>query len=225
MNAKGMKVIITGATGMVGEGVLDICLKNNQVDEILIINRKSVGFQHPKLKEIIHSDFFDFHSLENELSGYDACFFCLGVSSIGKSKEEYYKLTYTLTLNFAEILSTLNSNMTFCYVSGQGTDSNEKSKSHWAVVKGKTENELMKLPFKQVFAYRPGFIKPIRGLKNAHSFYKYINWLFPLGKKLFPAGFNSLEEIGLSMVNVSVSGYSSKVLNGKDISLTAGYKL
>src|SRR5260221_14175957 len=140
-----LKVIITGATGMVGEGVLHECLLHPMVEEVLIINRKPYGIVHPKLKEIIHSDFFDISAIESRLIGYNACFFCLGVSSIGMKEPEYYRLTYTLTINFAQTLSKLNRDMTFCYVSGSGTDSSEKGKSMWARVKGKTENELMKL--------------------------------------------------------------------------------
>lgn len=180
-------IIITGATGMVGEGVLMQCLNSPEIDGVLVINRKPCGYTHPKLKEIIHADFFDFSPIENQLSGYNACFFCLGITSVGVDSDTYYKMTYTLTMHVAETLSKLNDGMTFCYVSGGGTNANGRLK--WAQVKGKTENDLMKLPFKQVFNFRPGFIKPLPGQKYAHKFYTYINWLFPVGRAIYPGGF------------------------------------
>ncbi len=212
-----IRAIITGVTGMVGEGVLHECLKHPQVVSVLVINRKPCGVSHPKLKEIIHYDFYDFSSIEDQLSGYNACYFCLGVTSIGKEEEEYYKLTYTLTMSLARPLSKLNPEMSFCYVSGASTDSTEKGRTMWARVKGKTENDLMKLPFKKVVAFRPGFIKPTKGLKHAHSFYRYINWLYPLGRVLFPNGFCTLKEIGLAMIHTMNIEESRKVLEGKDI--------
>ncbi len=217
MDKNKIRGIITGATGMVGEGVLHECLLHPQVEAVLVINRKPCGYTHSKLKEIIHSDFFDFSSIENQLVGYNACFFCLGVSSIGLKEDAYYKLTYTLTLHIAETLSKLNTGMTFCYVSGAGTDSSEKGGSMWARVKGKTENDLMKLPFKQVFAFRPGFIKPTKGLKNTLKYYRYVSWLFPIGRALFPYGFCTLKDLGLSMIHIVNNGYKKKVIEGKDI--------
>lgn len=218
---KELKVIVTGSTGMVGEGVLHRCLINNNVSEVLVINRKPCGVSHPKLKEIIHTNFYDFSPIANSLKEYNACFFCLGISSLGISEEEYYKITYTLPMHLAGILAGINPEMTFTYVSGMGTNSSEKGGSHWSRVKGKTENDLKKLPFKQVFAYRPGFIKPISGLKNAHPYYRYINWLFPIGKAISSNAFISLSEIGDSMIAVSLYGYKDFILNGKEISETA----
>ena len=215
-----LRVIITGATGMVGEGVMHECLQHPDVEAVLLINRKSMGITHPKLKEIIHGDFFDLSAIEYELSGYNACYFCLGVTSVGIKAEEYYKLTYTLTMHVGKTLSKLNPDMTFCYISGAGTDSKEKGKG-WAAVKGKTENDLMKLPFKQTFGFRPGFIKPIKGLSNTHSFYKYINWLFPIGRALYPSGFVTLQELAHAMINITQDGYSKQVIEGKDIILLA----
>src|SRR5512133_1123004 len=148
----GIKAIVFGATGMVGEGVLHEALKHPAVDAVLVIGRRSCGVDHPKLKEIIHKDFFDYSSIENQLRGYNACFFCLGVSSIGMKEDEYRRLTYDLTMAAAIALSRLNPDMVFCYVSGAGTDSSEQGRSMWARVKGKTENDLMKLPFKAVYA-------------------------------------------------------------------------
>ena len=157
---------------MVGEGVLHMCLQDPSIEKVLVINRRSVEVEHPKLKEIIHTNFYDISPIEDKLSGYDACFFCLGISSLAVNAEEYYKITYTLTMHVAETMVKHNPEMTFIYVSGQGTDSSEKGRSRWARVKGKTENDLMKLPFKQVYAYRPGFMKPIEGLRHSNPYYK-----------------------------------------------------
>jgi hypothetical protein len=217
MSQTKIRVIITGTTGMVGEGVLHECLKDAQVEAVLVINRKACNIKHPKLKEIIHQDFFELSPIENQLTGYNACFFCLGVSSVGMKEATYYKLTYTLTLHVAETLSKLNTDMTFCYISGAGTDSSEKGRSMWARIKGKTENDLMKLPFKQVFAFRPLFIKPTKGLQYAHKFYRYIGWLYPIGRALYPGVFCTLTEIGLAMIHSVNLNNVRKVLKGKDI--------
>jgi nucleoside-diphosphate-sugar epimerase len=211
-----IRVIITGTTGMVGEGVMHQCLQHPDVETVLIINRKPSGYKHPKLTEIVHADFFDLMPIEDQLAGYNACYFCLGISSVGVSKEDFYKTTYMLTLNVAQTLVQYNPDMTFCYVSGAGTDSKEKGNG-WAAVKGKTENDLMKLPFLQVYAFRPGFIKPIKGLTKTHGFYKYINWLFPVGRALYPAGFVTLQEVAQAMITVTEQGYHTKVIEGKDI--------
>lgn len=208
-------VIITGATGMVGEGVLMRCLASDEINSVLVINRKPCGYEHPKLKEIIHTDFFDFSAIENQLVGYNACFFCLGITSVGVDNEVYYKMTYTLTMHVAETLSKLNNSMTFCYVSGGGT--NENGRLKWAQVKGKTENDLTKLPFYQVFNFRPGFIKPLKGQKYAHNFYKYINWLFPIGRAVYPGGFCTMAELADAMINTLIHNGERRVLEGKDI--------
>lgn len=208
-------VIITGTTGMVGEGVLMQCLNSPEISSVLVINRKISGYTHPKLKEIIHSDFFDFSKIESQLAGYNACFFCLGITSVGVDQETYYKMTYTLTMHVAETLSKLNTDMTFCYVSGGGT--NENGRLKWAQVKGKTENDLMKLPFEQVFNFRPGFIKPLTGQKYAHQFYKYINWLFPIGRAIYPSGFCTMAELGQAMINTLSHNDERRILEGKDI--------
>jgi hypothetical protein len=220
MNSK-IKVIITGSTGMVGEGVLIECLKHPDVESILLINRRPYGFTHPKLKEIIHIDFFDLLPIESRLTGYNACFFCAGMSSVGMKETDYTRITYDLTVNFAQTLSKLNPCMTFCYVSGAGTDSSEKGKMMWARVKGRTENELMKLPFKNVFAFRPAFMKPTKGQKNAPAFYKYILWLYTILHPLFPQYFGTLEDVGLAMINCIALGAEKKVLEAKDITKLA----
>ncbi len=212
-----IRAIVTGTTGMVGEGVLYECLNSPKVEAVLVINRKPCGYTHPKLKEIIQADFFNITPIQDQLKGYNACFFCLGVSSVGMKEEAYTKMTYTLTIHIAEILSKLNNDMTFCYVSGASTDSTEKGRSMWARVKGKTENDIMKLPFKKAFAFRPGFIKPIPGLKYSHKFYKYINWMYPIDRALFPAAFCTLEEIGHAMINSVSLDKDRGIMEGKDI--------
>jgi len=205
---------------MVGEGVLHVCLQDPRVETVLIINRHPLGLTHPKLKEIIHKDFYDLSPIANELTGYNACFFCLGITSVGIAADDYYKITYTLTMHVAGILSRNNPDMVFCYVSGGGTDSTEKGRIRWARVKGKTENDLMKLPFRHVYAFRPGFIKPIPGLSHTHSFYKYINWLFPIGRSLYSTAFCTMQELGLAMIRVadpSVPFTTGAIVTGKDI--------
>ena len=200
---------------MVGEGVLHECLEHPQVESVLILNRRASGMSHPKLSSIVHADFFDLSNIEDLLSGYNACFFCLGISSVGVKEEDYYRTTYTLTMHVAETLSRLNPQMTFCYISGAGTDPN--GRMAWARVKGKTENDLMKLPFKQVFNFRPGFLKPTEGLKNTLPYYRYVSWIYPLGRKIYPQGFATLKELGLAMISVARRGYPKPVIGGKDI--------
>lgn len=212
-----IRAIVTGATGMVGEGVLQECLQHPDVESVLIVNRKPSGFVHPKLKEIIHQDFFDISAIEDQLKGYNACYFCLGVSSIGMKEPEYYKLTYTLTLNVAQALSKLNPEMTFCYVSGTSTDSTEKGKQMWARVKGKTENDLAKLPFKQEFNFRPGLMQAAEGARNVPNIYKYLSWLYPFLHWLFPSKSCTLAEVGQAMINVTLHGYDKQILEVRDI--------
>ncbi len=216
MNPK-INVIVTGVTGMVGEGVLLKCLASDEVATVLVIARKPCNIQHPKLKEIILSDFMDIASVEDQLSNYNACYFCAGVSSVGMKEPEYTKVTYDVTLKVAEVLCRQNPGMTFCYVSGASTDSTEKGNVMWARVKGKTENDLMKLPFQQVFAFRPAFMKPVEGQKYVLSAYKYIGWLYKPVKALFPNSACALEEVGQAMINATTKGYEKKVLEVKDI--------
>ncbi len=212
-----LRAIITGATGMVGEGVLHECLNDADVEQVLVINRKPGGVSHNKLKEIVHTDFFDLAPIESQLSGYNACFFCLGVSSVGINEPEYRRLTYDLTLHVARMLAKLNPDMTFCYVSGVGTDSTELGRSMWARVKGETENALLRLPVKKAYMFRPGFMKPTPGLKNVKSYYKLITWVYPIGRALFPAGFSTLQELALAMIKSVSLGHEKPVLEVKDI--------
>lgn len=212
-----IKTIITGSTGMVGEGVLYECLNHPEVESVLAINRRTCNVQHPKLKEIIHSDFSDFSSIEKDLFGYNAAFLCMGVSAAGMKEEKYFHLTYDLTMALAKPLSKLNPEMSLTYVSGAGTDSTENGRMMWGRVKGKTENDLLKLPFKKAYMFRPGFIRPTKGLKNAYTFYKIVNPIFPLLRALFPKFVSTLGEVGLAMINVVLKGYDKKVLEVKDI--------
>lgn len=212
-----IKAIITGATGMVGEGVLHECLNSPDVEQVLIINRKPSRINHPKLKEIIHGNFFDFSAIESKLTGYNACYFCLGVSSVGMKEPQYTQMTYELTLKVATTLSRLNSGMTFCYVSGAATDSTEQGKSMWARVKGKTENDLLKLPFKKAYMFRPGYMHPTPGLKNTLKYYKYLSWLYPILKPFMSKYMSTLAELGQAMINVTLKGYDKNILEVVDI--------
>lgn len=219
-----LKVIITGATGMIGEGVLYECLHHPEVEKVLVISRNPCGYTHPKLSEIIHKDLSDISSLSDSIKGYNACYFCLGVTSLGKNEEDYTRLTYTLTLNFATVLASINPEMTFCYISGASTDSSEKGKTMWARVKGKTENDLMKLPFKQVYNFRPGGIEPFLPLRPSQTYYKtykYLSWLFALMKVITPNMVITLKDLAASMIHVSLTGYSKNILEMKDMKLLA----
>jgi hypothetical protein len=212
-----LHVILTGATGMVGEGVLIEALRHPDVERVLILTRRPSGMSHPKLKEIIVSDFYNLSAIDSELAGYNACFFCLGVSSIGMKEDAYRHITYDLTMSVARTLSKLNPNMTFCYISGKGTDSSEHGRLIWARVKGKTENDLMKLPFKSVYAFRPGMLRATEGMKNTLKYYKYIAWLYPVLRLLYPSGVSTLKELGVAMIHVSSRGYDNPVLEVNDI--------
>jgi nucleoside-diphosphate-sugar epimerase len=211
-----IRTIVTGATGMVGEGVLLECLDHPDVEQVLVINRKPGGVSHPKLREIIHKDFLDLAPIEPQLAGYNACFFCLGVSSVGMSQEEYKRTTYELTVNVGQVLARLNPEMTFCYVTGAGTDSSEKGRTAWARVKGATENALLRL-FKNGYMFRPGFLKATPGQKNVLSYYKFFSWLYPIGRALYPAGFCTLQELGRAMINAATKGYPKRILEVRDI--------
>jgi len=212
-----IKAIVTGATGMVGEGVMHECLEHPDVEQVLIVNRRPSGFSHPKLKELLHSNFYDVSSIENDLKGYNACFFCLGVSSVGLNETEYHKLTYDLTTHVAETLARLNNDMVFCYVSGAATDSTEKGKSMWARVKGKTENRLMQLPFKKAYMFRPGYMHPTKGLKNTLKLVKAVSWLYPILHPVFPGSMCTLKEVGVAMIHTVTRGYEKSILEVPDI--------
>lgn len=216
-----MKVIVTGASGMIGKGVLLECLDHPQVSEVLSIGRKVLDLQHPKLKQLEHKDFSEFESVADKLSGYDACYACMGVSSAGMKEEQYKMLTYDYTMALAKVLYKLNPEMTFTYVSGQGTDSSEKGKVMWARVKGKTENDIFNLGFKQAFAFRPGAIIPMRGVEPSSKMYKFLIgklvWLIKLIKKISPDSIVDTTQIGLAMINVTQRGYDKRIIDPKDI--------
>jgi hypothetical protein len=211
-----IQAIVTGATGMVGEGVLLECLKHPEVERVLVISRRPGGVSHPKLREIIHSDFFDLAPIESRLMGYDACFFCLGVSSLGISNEEYKRITYDLTLHVGQVLAERNPEMTFCYVTGAGTDSSERGRIAWARVKGATENALLRL-FKRSYMFRPGFLKASPGQKNIPRYYNLVGWLYPIGRTLYPAGVCTVQELGRAMINAVAQGYPKRILDVRDI--------
>ena len=215
-----MKVIITGTTGMVGEGILLECLDHPQVSEVLSVSRKPTGLSHPKLKEYIVADFMALQENDEKMKGYDACFFCAGVSSIGMKEEEYRKITYDVTLTFAKAINP-NSQMSFTYVSGAGTDSTEKGRVMWARVKGKTENDLMKLPFKQSFAFRPAFMEVTKGQKNVLKIYRYFSWLIPIMRIILPNMICTLSQVGQAMIYAAQNGYEKNVIDVRDIKILA----
>ena len=200
---------------MVGEGVLHECLQHNEVEEVLVVGRRTCGYTHPKLREIVHKDMDDLTSIEDRLKGYNACFFCLGMSSVGVKEPEFHKVTYQLTMHFAQTLSTLNNDMTFCYISGKGTNAN--GRMMWQKVKGRTENDLVKLPFKKVYNFRPGIIKPTKGLKNTLSLYKWMGWMLPIVNTIAPGSVVTLKQIGDAMINATFRGYEKNILEVKDI--------
>ncbi|QKZ13302.1 epimerase [Spirosoma sp. KUDC1026] len=216
-----IRAIITGATGMVGEGVLLEALQHPDVEQVLVINRKPGGLSHPKLKEVIHDNFLDLSPISDQLANYNACFFCLGVSSLGMSETDYRRITYDLTLHVAETLVKQNPDMTFCYVSGAGTDSTEKGSMAWARVKGKTENTLLRLPFKAAYMFRPGFIIPVDGQKNVKTYYRFLLPILPLLKGVFSSYISSMHDLGLAMINTVRLGYEKPILEVKDINQLA----
>lgn len=209
-----MKIIITGATGMVGEGVLLHCLESKEITEVLMVNRRPYELKHAKLKELIVKDFLKLDENEPALKGYDACFFCAGISSVGLNEEQYTKITYDTTLHFANIVAKLNPGMVFTFVSGASTDSTEKGSLMWARVKGKTENDLMKLPFKKEYNFRPGIMKPVKGQKNVKTLFKI---LIPILSPFFGSKVLTLHEVGQAMINAITKGYEKQVLEVSDI--------
>lgn len=221
-----MKVILFGASGMVGQGVLRECLAAPDVDEVLVVGRSALGVADPKLREIVHQDLFDYAAIEPMLSGYDACFFCLGVSAAGMDEPRYTRLTHDLTLAAAGTLARLNPAMAFVYVSGAGTDASEQGRSMWARVKGRTENALRRLPFRAVYLFRPGFIEPAHGERSKTRVYRLIyalsGPLVPLLRRLFPRQILSTVSIGRAMLSVARHGATNAVLESADIFDAAG---
>jgi uncharacterized protein YbjT (DUF2867 family) len=216
-----MNVILFGATGMVGQGVLRECLLDPDVHQILSIVRTPTNQQNPKLRELIHADFFNYSDIESQLTGFDTCIFTLGVSSAGMDEAKYTHLTHDLTLAAATTLVRLNPQMTFLYISGAGTDSTERGRTMWARVKGRTENDLLKLPFRAAYMFRPGVIQPLHGIRSKTRFYQFfytiLNPVLPLLKSAFPQAITNTEQLGRAMLKVTKDGYPKPILESKDI--------
>jgi len=221
-----VKIILFGATGMVGQGVLRECLVDADVQSVLSIGRSASGQSHKKLREIVRKDLTDLADIENELRGYDACFYCLGVSSAGMTEADYREVTYGLTMAVARTLARLSPGMTFIYVSGAGTDSTGSGRFMWARVKGKTENDLMRLPFRAAYMFRPGFIQPLHGVSSKTAlyriFYTMLGPLIPLFTATLPRYVTTTERVGRAMIEAARHGAPKAVLEGKDINELAG---
>jgi uncharacterized protein YbjT (DUF2867 family) len=220
-----MRAVLFGATGMVGAGVLLECLADPRVASVLAVGRSATGRTHPKLREIAHTDFFNFDPLRSDFASCDACFFCLGVSSVGLGEAEYTRLTYDLTLAAARAMATANAGMTFCYVSGVGTDSTERGRTMWARVKGKTENAILALPFRAAFMFRPGYIQPVKGVRSKTAWYQAMYNVFgpisALLQRLLPNQITTTANLGRAMIAVAASGYSKRILYPGDINALA----
>ena len=216
-----MKAVIFGASGMVGQGVLRECLLDPEVEQVVSVVRSPTGQRDAKLREVVHGDFMNFSGMESALSGYDACFFCLGVSSAGMTEQEYTRVTYDITLAAARTLVKVSPAMTFEYISGTGTDSSEKGRSMWARVKGRTENALLALPFRAAYMFRPGFIQPLYGIRSKtrvyQIFYAVTKPLLPAFKAIFPQHVTTTERLGRAMIAVAKHGYPKRVLEMRDI--------
>ncbi len=220
-----MRVVLFGATGMVGQGVLRECLRDGGVSQVVCVGRASMAMQHAKVEELVTGDLFELERVQDRLRGLDACFFCLGVSSSGMSEEDYRRLTYDLTLSVAGVLVRVNPGMTFVYVSGAGTDSSERGKSTWARVKGATENALLRLPFKAAFMFRPGVIVPLDGIRSKtpryRVFYAALGRLLAPLQQLFPRSMSTTRSIGLAMLEVTRRGAKSPILGPPEIHAAA----
>jgi len=216
-----MKVILFGATGMVGQGVLRECLLDADVESVLAVGRSPTGQRHAKLREIVHDNFLDYSGVESQLAGFDACFFCLGVSSVGMGEERYRHLTYDITMAAARTLAKLNPDMVFTYVTGRGTDSTEQGRLMWARVKGKTENDLLKLPFKAAYMFRPAGIQPLHGVRSKTTWVQAIYVasapLLSLLNRTSPNYMTTTEQVGRAMIKVARDGFPKPVLESEDI--------
>ncbi len=213
-----MKVIIFGATGMIGQGVLKECIKSAIITDILIVGRRTCSVKDLKIKEIIHDNFLNYSKIEYELKNYDACFYCLGISSVGVSKDKYYEITYDYTVAIAEVLSNQNPNMHFSFISGAGTDENEKSRMYWARIKGKAENVLRKYPFKSLSLFRPAYVRAMEGVKPSYSLNKYFYWFFyPVLKTFFPKTVITSVELCLGMINSTFQKEKVRIIENSEI--------
>ena len=210
---------------MVGRAALNGCLESPQVKRVLMVNRRPLAINHPKLQELVIRDFTRLEGQEEQLTGYNACIFCAGVSSMGLSREEYHKLTYDLTLSFARVLLSWNTDLSFVYISGKGTDSTEKKGPMWARVKGKTENALLALPFKNSYMFRPGYIQPKGAIRSKVLLYTWLYTLlspfYPLFKKLFPNSVTSSDALARALLRGFTDGYEKHVLETEDINALA----
>jgi uncharacterized protein YbjT (DUF2867 family) len=223
-----MNVVLFGATGMVGAGALLECLADPRVTSVLAITRSPTGRSHPKLREVLHTDFFNYDGLRAEFAASDACFFCLGVSSIGRNEADYTRLTHDLTMAAARAMADANRKMTFCYVSGVGTDSTERGRTMWARVKGRTENALLALPFKAAFMFRPGYIQPIGDVQSktgwVQTAYDILAPFYPLVHRLIPDGMTTTANLGRALIQVAITGYSESVLYSADFNRLAAQR-
>jgi uncharacterized protein YbjT (DUF2867 family) len=221
-----MNILIFGATGMVGQGVLRECLLASDVERVVTVGRNATGQQHPKLQELVAKDMYDYSAVESQLQGFDACFFCLGVSSVGMKEDDYRRITYDLTMAAATVLARLNPGMTFTYVTGSGTDSSERGSSMWARVKGATENALLRLPFKAAYMFRPGVIQPLHGARSKtplyNGIYVVISPLLSLAYRLWPDKMTTTEQVGRAMLAVARHGAPKALLEVPDINALRG---
>ena len=216
-----MKVLVFGATGMIGQGVLRESLLDPDVQRVVTIGRSATGQQHPKLEEIVHRDLHDYSAIEAQLTGFDACFFCLGIASAGLSEEEYHRITYGIAVAAAETLLRLNPNMTFIFVSGTGADSTERGRTMWARVKGKAENAILRMPFKGAYVFRPAFIQPLHGIRSRtrlyRVFYIVLAPVMPLLRRALPRYATTTEVIGRAMLNIARNGADVTILETPEI--------
>lgn len=210
-------LLITGASGMVGEGVLHVALQDPRITKVIVLGRRACGHSHPKLTEILHPDLMDISPIADQLTGIDSCAFCLGVSSVGKTEAEYTSLTHTLTIGIATVLAKQNPGLRFLYISGVGTDRTEKGRSMWARVKGRTENDLLAIPSIEAYGVRPGYLHPIPGLRHTLPYYRYVTWMYPILRTLAPGSASTLEQLAKTMLNVALEGFESDVITVADM--------
>lgn len=213
-----MKIIVTGATGMIGEGILMAALDHPNITGVLMVNRRVSPLKHPKLSELIVKDFTQLTTYSAQLAGYDGCFYCAGISSFGMGEQQYNHITFYTTIMFAKELARVNPDMVFFYLSGVYADSSEKGKIMWARIKGKTENALNNLPFKAVYSFRPGFIMPLKTQKNVRLIYKGLRLIYPI---IFPNKTLTYEEILTALIRILIRGYHKSILEIKDLKLVA----
>jgi uncharacterized protein YbjT (DUF2867 family) len=220
-----MRIVLFGATGMVGSGVLIECLDHPDVDSVVVVGRRTCGVQHERLEELVVADMFDLASIRERLAGLDACFFCLGVSAAGMSEADYHRITYDLTLAAARALVERNPDLVFCYVSGTGADSSEKGRVMWARVRGKIENALLEMPFKATWVFRPGYVQPVKGVRSRTTLYNVIysvlGPLYPALSRLAPNYVTTTEKVGRAMINVVEHGAPKPTLENRDINRLA----